>query len=101
MDTFTKLKIIVDYLNNKFPEGDNPFKIITRLAEETGELAQQVNHFEGTGVKIEKHGEPDKQKMLKEMQDVMRCVIALAKFYGFEDDLEEQINEYYNKTKNV
>ena len=30
----------------KFPNGVEPYQIMTRLLEEAGELAQQVNHFE-------------------------------------------------------
>jgi NTP pyrophosphatase (non-canonical NTP hydrolase) len=33
---------------------------MTRLLEECGELAKEVNHFEGTGIKRQKYGEPDK-----------------------------------------
>jgi NTP pyrophosphatase (non-canonical NTP hydrolase) len=38
---------------------------MTRLLEESGELAQQVNHFEGAGVKREKYGEPDGKNLPK------------------------------------
>ena len=52
-------------LGRRFPNHNEPFQIMTRLLEECGELAEQVNHFEGTGVKREKHGEPDKAKLAK------------------------------------
>lgn len=29
-------------MTRRYPEGDDPFKIVTRLAEECGELAAQV-----------------------------------------------------------
>jgi NTP pyrophosphatase (non-canonical NTP hydrolase) len=45
---FNKLKFICENLDQKYPEGKDPFKIITRLTEECGELASQVNHFENT-----------------------------------------------------
>jgi formate hydrogenlyase subunit 6/NADH:ubiquinone oxidoreductase subunit I len=46
---------------------------MARLLEERGELAEQVNHFEGTGVKRDKHGRPDKAKLAKEVQECKSC----------------------------
>jgi NTP pyrophosphatase (non-canonical NTP hydrolase) len=46
-------------LNKRFPDGNQPFQIITCLCEEAGELAQVVNHFEGS-VKRQKMGEPSR-----------------------------------------
>ena len=51
-----KLYKIAEGLNNKFPGGNDPFMIVTRLAEECGEVAAEVNHFEGQGVKLERYG---------------------------------------------
>ena len=46
-----KLYKIAEGLNNRFKDGDDPFYIVTRLAEECGEVASQVSHFEDKGVK--------------------------------------------------
>ena len=54
MGTLEKLYAICRGLNHRFADGDAPFQIMTRLLEECGELAEQVNHFEGKGVKREK-----------------------------------------------
>lgn len=35
-DYFEKLYHIVDGLNRRFPDGNEPFQIITRLCEEAG-----------------------------------------------------------------
>lgn len=53
---FDAMLRIVDGLNRKFPAGNVPFQTIARLCEEAGELAEEVNHFEGSGVKVEKYG---------------------------------------------
>jgi NTP pyrophosphatase (non-canonical NTP hydrolase) len=37
-----KLFIITEDLTQRFPDGNNPFQIMTRLLEECGELAEQV-----------------------------------------------------------
>jgi NTP pyrophosphatase (non-canonical NTP hydrolase) len=92
-----RIKQINQGLNKVFPHGNNPFQMITRLVEECGELAEQVNHFEGAGVKQKKHGAPDKQKLAKEIQDVLRCVLQLATYYDIEAELEASIEKAYRK----
>lgn len=83
-----KLLTITEGYNRRFPEGDEPFQIMTRLLEECGELAQVVNHFEGTGVKREKYSEPDTAKLAKEVMDVLGCALQVALHYGITDDVE-------------
>lgn len=83
---------IVDDLNQKLGN-QNPFQIMTRLAEEVGELAQQINHHESQGIKVQKHGQPDKEKLAKEVQDVIRCALQIARYYELEDILNQQIEE--------
>lgn len=55
----------------KYPDGMEPFQIMTRMLEEAGELAQQVNHFEGSGIKQKKYGEPDRAKLASEAAAVL------------------------------
>lgn len=99
MDNFEKLNQIASGLNKKYPSGNNPFQIITRLVEECGELAEQVNHFEQTGIKNEKHGAPDKSKMAKEVQDVMRCALQISLYYRLDAEVTESIEKSYAKLK--
>ena len=94
-----KLYAITHGLNRRFPDGNDPFKMMTRLLEESGELAQMVNHFEGTGIKKEKYGEPDKSKLAKEVMDLLRCALQIAIYYGIESELETKINVSYEKMK--
>ena len=83
-------------LDLRFPEGRDPFQIITRLAEECGELAAQVNHFEGGGVKRQKHGEPDKMKLAKEVMDVLRCALQVAAYYHVEAELDAVVQASFD-----
>lgn len=94
-----KLYPITQGLNRRFPDGNDPFQIMTRLLEESGELAQMVNHFEGMGVKREKYGTPDKSKLAKEVKDILRCGLQIAIHYGIEQELELTINASYEKMK--
>lgn len=99
MDYFEKLQAIIKGLNKRFPKGNEPFQIITRLCEESGELAKEVNHFEATGVKIKNYGKPDKDKLAKEVQDVIRCALQVASYYGIEKELHKSIDESIEKLK--
>ncbi|MBE0696984.1 MAG: hypothetical protein IH586_08670, partial [Anaerolineaceae bacterium] len=78
-------------MTHRFPEGNNPFQMLARLLEESGELAQQVNHFEVTGIKREKYGEPDRQKLAHEVMQVLRCAAQFAIYYDIENEVEAQL----------
>lgn len=93
MDTYKELTEIVEYLDERFPNGCEIFQRVSRLAEETGELAQAINHMEGMGIKHEKYGQPDKAKLVKEIQDVMRAAIGIAKHYELEAEVEQSIHD--------
>lgn len=95
-----KLYKIAEGLNVRFPDGNDPFKIVTRLAEECGEVAAEVNHFEKMGVKAQRLGKPNKKKFAKELQDVMGAVLHLAMYYDIQIELEESTNEYYQRVVN-
>ncbi len=92
-----RIKKINASLAQLFGGHDDPFKIMTRLAEECGELAAQINHFEDAGVKRQKHGEPDKMKLAKEVQDVIRCALQIAAYYDIEAELEASIESSFQK----
>lgn len=99
MMTFEKLYAITHGLNRRFPDGNDPFQMMTRLLEESGELAQMVNHFEGTGIKNEKYGTPDKAKLAKEVMDLLRCALQISIYYGIEEELEVKIKESYERMR--
>lgn len=98
MDFDTFYKLVKGY-TIKYPSGNDPFKITTRLLEEAGELAKEVNHHERTGVKIQKYGEPDRTHMAKEMHDVLRTVLTLTVYYNLTDELEKSIQETFDRFK--
>ena len=92
-----KLYKICEALDRKFPGGQDPFFIVTRLAEECGEVAAEVMHVERRGVKVERYGEPDRAKFAKELQDVLRAALALAAYYDLQEELEASIEESYQR----
>ncbi len=97
--TMEKLYAITRGLNRRFPNGNDPFQIMTRLLEESGELAQMVNHFEETGIKLEKYGTPDRTRLAKEIMDLLRCSLQIAIYYGAERELAAKIDEAYEKMR--
>jgi NTP pyrophosphatase (non-canonical NTP hydrolase) len=58
-----KLYALEKGYTNHFPNGNQPYQITTRILEECCEVASEVNHFEKSGIKTLKHGEPSKQHL--------------------------------------
>lgn len=95
IETFVALNAIVKALDERFPDGNSVFQRVSRLAEECGELAAAVNHKENMGVKSQKHGEANDENLVKELQDVLRSTLGIARHYGLEDKLEKSIEDFY------
>lgn len=89
------LHAVVQALDEKFPDGKDVYQRVSRLCEESGELASAVNHIEGMGIKKQKHGEADMKNLVKELQDVMRATLGIAQHYGVEEDLRLSVQEAY------
>jgi NTP pyrophosphatase (non-canonical NTP hydrolase) len=94
-----ELFAIAQDLNRHFPDGNEPYQIMTRLLEECGELAQQVHHFERKAPKLQKYGEPNNAKMAKEVKDVIRAALQIALYYGIEKQVEETFAQSYQAIK--
>ena len=93
-----KLYKIAQALNNKFPIGsDDPFKIMTRLAEECGEVAAEVNHLEGMGVKLDKLGAPDRSKLAKELAQTIGVALQLSIHYRLQEEMAAYVDQAYQR----
>jgi 8-oxo-dGTP diphosphatase len=90
-----ELEAVALALRRRFPQGNDPFQMMACLLEECGELAQQVNHFEGSGIKREKYGQPDRAKLAQEVKGVLLCALRVAQHYGIEDELRASIAGSY------
>lgn len=77
--------------NRRFPSGVEPFQMATRLLEECGEVAAEINLWEDSGVKRQKHGEPIKGNLTNELRQAMTELAKIAMYYGVEDELERSI----------
>ena len=94
-DQLWKLRAIGDGLCRRFPGGGDIYQIMTRLMEECGELAQQVNHFQGSGIKREKMGEPSAAHLAKEIKHVLLNSLQVARCYGVDQELSASIDKTY------
>lgn len=83
------IKAVNAGLRNRFPAGHEPYRIMTRLLEEAGELAQQVNLFEDPGAKQHKMGEPRKAALADEVKGVLIAAFQVTDYYDAWDDLSE------------
>jgi len=80
-------------MTKRFPNGNEPYQIMTRLLEECGEVAKEVNHFENSGTKALRHGEPSKEKLAGEVKDVLNALMQLVLYYEIEEELEAAVRK--------
>ena len=90
---------MVEAANARFPEGVEPFRMATRLLEECGEVAKEINHWEGSGIKRQKYGEPSKEKLAGELRQAITELFKIAKYYGIEDELEASIAKSLTRSR--
>lgn len=83
----------------RFPNGNEPYQIMTRILEECGEVASEVNHFENSGIKSLKYGEPSKEHMADEIKQAINALVQLAIYYEVTDELEAAIDRSIEEIK--
>ena len=86
-----RLYQMADAANKRFPNGVEPYQMGTRLLEECGEVAAEICHWEGSGIKRIKHGEPSKEALAGEIRQAMTALAQIARYYGVEAELEKSI----------
>ena len=96
MERFYKM---VEASNKRFPEGVEPFQMATRLLEECGEIAAEINLWEDSGVKRQKHGEPKKENIANEIRQAMVELVKIARYYHVETELETSIRCSLKRSK--
>lgn len=88
-----KLYSMVQGYFKRYPKGVEPFQMVTRLLEECGEVASNVNHFEDSGIKRLKHGEPSKEALAGEIKQAMVALMQIAVYYSVQGELEKSIDD--------
>lgn len=94
-----KLYKMVQGYYKRFPNGIEPFQMVTRLLEECGEVASEVNHFEDSGVKRLKHGEPSKNALAGEIKQAIVALMQIAVYYSVQEELEKSIDDSLTRMK--
>lgn len=92
-----KLYKLAKGANTRFPEGNEPFQITTRLLEECGEVAKEINHWEGSGIKRLKYGEPSRDKLANELRQAFVALAQLVVYYSVEEEIEASMNASINR----
>ena len=92
-DRLNVLYEVTDLYNARFPDGNDPFRILSRLSEELGEIAAEVNHLERTGAKVVKRGIPEPKKLGYEIVDLLHNALALARYYEIESVVDQAVEE--------
>ena len=95
-----KIIKMVKGTNKRFPNGVEPFQIVTRLLEECGEVASEVNHREKTGIKIQKYGEPSKEKLANEIRQALQALMQIVVYYDIEIELDNSIDQSLERMRN-
>ena len=96
MEKFYKM---VEASNKRFPNGVEPYQMATRLLEECGEIAAEINLWEDSGLKRQKHGEPKKENIANEIRQAMVELVKIAKYYNVEKVLEESIETSLRRSR--
>jgi len=87
-----KLYKMVQGYWKRFPKGVEPFQMVTRLLEECGEVASEVNLWEDSGIKRQRRGEPRKEDLAGEIKQALVALMQIAVYYEVENELESSIN---------
>ena len=99
--TLKNIQDDVDKWTGQFmPQYWPPHEILARLAEETGELAREVNHLFGT--KKKKAGEQE-NSLGQELTDIIFTVVCMANSQGIDlqKEWERMMNEkHYGRDQN-
>jgi len=85
--------------NARFPNGVEPYQMLARLLEECGEVASEVNLWEDSGIKRQKHGAPTKEALAGEIKQALAALVQLAAYYHVEPELDASIRASLDKMK--
>lgn len=94
-----KLPLVSRGLTRTFPHGNDPLQLMTRLLEECGELAQEVNRFAGSGIKRAKYGAPDRARLAQEASHVLRCIVQIVQYYEVEQEVGAVLEGTYERLR--
>ena len=96
-DDFDTLWLTADGYQQHYPKGHPPFERMTRLCEEAGERAREVNHGEETGRRKEAQTRSCRQESVSQRRTgCHRSALSMARSYEVEQALRHLIDQSYH-----
>lgn len=96
-DRLDQLYAISASYARRFPDGNHPLGYLTRMTEELGEIAVEVQRLEGSPVKVAKHGPGSVADLASEIEDLLHTAVGLLRCYSAEDAFESVLEREYAK----
>ena len=100
-DLIKMVESVAKAQTERFPNGNDPYKIACRLLEEAGETVWELNHFERNGVSVQVKSNENKENFVLEMYQVFLTLVQMLQYFGLEPEfrkcIETVFNEYVNK----
>ena len=88
-----KLYKLANGYMKRYPKGVEPYQMATRLLEECGEVASEVNLWEDSGIKRQRRGEPKKEDLAGEIKQALAALMQIAVYYQVEEALDASIQK--------
>ena len=63
-------------------------------------MAAEINHWENSGLKRQKHEEPSKETLANELRQSMVELFKIAVYYGVQEELEASISQSLVRSRN-
>lgn len=98
-DRLDRLYAIVDRYARRYPEQHHGAGYLTRLIEERGEVAVEVQRLEGIPGKVAKHGPGSVEDLASEVEDLLHTLLGLVRVYSAEDALDAVIEREFAKVR--
>ena len=67
--------------------------------EECGEVAAEINLWEDSGLKRQKHGKPKKENIANEIRQAIAELVKIAVYYHVEEELDASIRQSIERSK--
>ncbi|MBO0810833.1 MAG: MazG-like family protein [Microlunatus sp.] len=96
-DRLDRLYAVVDRYARRYPDQHTPSGYLTRLIEELGEIAVEVQRLEGIPGKVAKHGPGSVDELAGEVEDLLHTVLGLVRVYSAEAALDAAIDREFAK----
>jgi len=96
-DRLDRLYRIASHYAARFPENATALGYLSRLTEELGEIAVEVQRLEGAPAKLAKHGPGTLRDLASEVEDLLHTALGLVRHYQAEAEFDAVLDEQYRR----